>query len=932
MTAPQAAFSVPATAELYDDLKLVNQTPSVDFDPLYFYVTALTSFDGLSDGSYYAADTSIYAEGRTLPGTASAQMSTDMSKWGTSSLKVMQQDWTGFTWSGSRYGRHSGETTTYEFWWNHQYSTYDSQTSPPLLKITGSSGTAFVLAHYRNTYPYQLVVLQPYQENFFNYTPSADGWNHIVAYIYHNTTSGQDNLVVYVNGVALFENAVGTVDGGERGNITLGGGTDNPSNPHACLDYISDFRVTRGIQRYAYSGFTPPTAAFSALGPKSSEDPYYPFVALNLHFDTNPPVDTSWRAQTILNQAVVLDSVTPKFGAGAWSGVGQSVADRERATYTAASYANTWAEYDGCVEMWVKSPATPYQGWLFALSNIGLAAYFRQDPGTGYPTNSIAVLYHSQTIGIFDLLTGYTDVWFHLAFVKQGENFKCYRDGQLLAAMSNPYGVVYNPNDVYVGCSGFTGGTNPNGTRTVASGLIDVELDDFRLTVGQARYTAPFTPPTRANPDGVPTVVTFTWDFGPDILTGFQPKYAYQDTGLKTVKLTATLGTSSNFVTHQVRVYPWQHPPTFPTMTDENIVGDRLVRHGGTPDQLVDDGPSYRMPHEGIKPSYVKIPVNITVTTMLDLATQAWGSEFREPDHGIYVMSNGRSFDSTDLSYNGVYGVVNDGVPVSTFTVSTPTYSGVDTTFTPTFNQAEVTHFWDLGDGTTSTAASPVHTYASNATYTVIHTVTNTTNQLSSATISDVVVTSAPVAALWQFNSTAATMQYAGSYGSFTDVGGEFDATTLPTGGTLPAPNQADINQADFPPGGFSAIGATFRGTVGWDDDGSTRAVEFKLLQPITSYVQCGVFIQAYGPPYDANSPFGGPLSSYLISSNGVAYLYGYGGVQSTIPALVSGDVVGVVNTGYGMTFYVNGVSVGTAGNSNSIGLTPMCGVSTSFS
>jgi hypothetical protein len=44
----------------------------------------------------------------------------------------------------------------------------------------------------------------------------------------------------------------------------------------------------------------------------------------------------------------------------------------------------------------------------------------------------------------------------------------------------------------------------------------------------------------------------------------------------------------------------------------------------------------------------------------LDMATRAWGSEFRAPDKGMYEWSNGRKFDSTDQSNSGVY---NGGVP-----------------------------------------------------------------------------------------------------------------------------------------------------------------------------------------------------------------------------------------------------------------------------
>jgi hypothetical protein len=48
--------------------------------------------------------------------------------------------------------------------------------------------------------------------------------------------------------------------------------------------------------------------------------------------------------------------------------------------------------------------------------------------------------------------------------------------------------------------------------------------------------------------------------------------------------------------------------------------------------------------------------VTTRTTSWLDLATRAWGAEFRAPDPGIYEFSNGRKFDSTDQSYEGIYG------------------------------------------------------------------------------------------------------------------------------------------------------------------------------------------------------------------------------------------------------------------------------------
>ena len=48
---------------------------------------------------------------------------------------------------------------------------------------------------------------------------------------------------------------------------------------------------------------------------------------------------------------------------------------------------------------------------------------------------------------------------------------------------------------------------------------------------------------------------------------------------------------------------------------------------------------------------------------------RAWGSEFHAPDHDIYNFSQGRHFDSTDMTENGIYG----GYYHSSFVVDGPT-------------------------------------------------------------------------------------------------------------------------------------------------------------------------------------------------------------------------------------------------------------------
>jgi hypothetical protein len=56
-----------------------------------------------------------------------------------------------------------------------------------------------------------------------------------------------------------------------------------------------------------------------------------------------------------------------------------------------------------------------------------------------------------------------------------------------------------------------------------------------------------------------------------------------------------------------------------------------------------------------VNPNNLGAKVTSRNINMLDLAIRSWGSEWAAPDHGVYVWSNGRRYDSTDLTNTGIY-------------------------------------------------------------------------------------------------------------------------------------------------------------------------------------------------------------------------------------------------------------------------------------
>ena len=60
------------------------------------------------------------------------------------------------------------------------------------------------------------------------------------------------------------------------------------------------------------------------------------------------------------------------------------------------------------------------------------------------------------------------------------------------------------------------------------------------------------------------------------------------------------------------------------------------------------------MPALPLNPSLGK-PVTSRQFSWKEMVIRQWGSQYAAPDYGVYVWSNGRSFDSTDLGQTGIY-------------------------------------------------------------------------------------------------------------------------------------------------------------------------------------------------------------------------------------------------------------------------------------
>jgi hypothetical protein len=79
-----------------------------------------------------------------------------------------------------------------------------------------------------------------------------------------------------------------------------------------------------------------------------------------------------------------------------------------------------------------------------------------------------------------------TGQWYHLALVRYGDNFRIYKDGQMVVETTDTDAWIARPGSLFIG-------TYYSGQTTY--GLLDGFIDEFRISKGVARWKANFTPP-----------------------------------------------------------------------------------------------------------------------------------------------------------------------------------------------------------------------------------------------------------------------------------------------------------------------------------------------------------------------------------------------------------------------------------------------------
>ena len=234
------------------------------------------------------------------------------------------------------------------------------------------------------------------------------------------------------------------------------------------------------------------------LGRAVRQDPYWSYVKLLAHFDgadgSTTFTDSSNAAHTVTaDGGAQIDTAQSKFG-------GASLLLDGDGDFLRIPVANfEFGSSDFCVEAWVRSAVIATQGNPIVTkgpsASFDTSMFYFQYGGGG-----IVNLFFADATASSPILTSSsavtTDTWTHLAVSRQGTTFRLFFNGALehSATSSATLAGGSHTNDLHIGTQVFD--------RGAVNRTLNGWMDDLRITVGHARYTAAFTPHTVAHPNG----------------------------------------------------------------------------------------------------------------------------------------------------------------------------------------------------------------------------------------------------------------------------------------------------------------------------------------------------------------------------------------------------------------------------------------------
>ncbi len=311
-----------------------------------------------------------------------------------------------------------------------------------------------------------------------------NSWHHMAL-----CNTGGTSSKLYINGIQEGPTFTGTHRAGSLSQPFWIGQLYAGSYYSNFTGYIANFRVTKGTAVYT-GNFTPPAAP-----PQPTQTAGLLSSNVNAIDGTNTSLlllgsnagiyDATAKNDIITVGDTKVSSTQIKYGTGAmyFDGTGDYLA-------IPASTMFGFGTGDFTIEMWVYfNSISSYQVlvgqfvsgtsyWAFNIGNgTSSGGIFTYNPGTG---QVIVANEGSQAAWL-------ANTWYHTTVVRSGTTVTIYRNGSSIAT-GNLSGSLYNPSsNISIGSAG-----------VLASGYLNGYIDDLRVTKGIARYTANFTPPTKA--------------------------------------------------------------------------------------------------------------------------------------------------------------------------------------------------------------------------------------------------------------------------------------------------------------------------------------------------------------------------------------------------------------------------------------------------
>jgi hypothetical protein len=300
------------------------------------------------------------------------------------------------------------------------------------------------------------------------YPISAGQWYHVAV-----VRSGS-NLNLYLNGIQV-DTTTNTNNFSDTGPLRVGvnrGGFKNFNG------YISDVRIIKGTALYT-SDFTPPTAPLTAVTNTS----------LLCNFTNAGIFDSTGKSvlETVGNAQI--DTTTVKYGTGSmeFDGTGDYLVVNNDDTFSG----------DFTVELWHNTTqitnSFPSPRLFCSKGGSGnIADNFQITINSEDPTNTggSLLLFSNESLSDKSTTSLSDGNWHHIAATRSGTDVKLFIDGV-------QQGSTYTSSQAFTFSNSYIGVRGDLASGTYYNGYID----DFRITKGVARYTANFTPPTKAFPD-----------------------------------------------------------------------------------------------------------------------------------------------------------------------------------------------------------------------------------------------------------------------------------------------------------------------------------------------------------------------------------------------------------------------------------------------